>query len=235
MSTPSSRGEAEEALGVLGQARAAVRAAAADAVVGVVGGLGRPGDGVGHVAASRPSSWPTCHISFQKLIFVALNRLWAHLTSSAAFGSPKLRSSPPKGAVIGSRSTVRAAARADHGHPRVQEVLDARVAARRNSGLEASPKPSLTRPARGLLEQRAGRSRRRYRAAPWSARPRCGGRRLAQRLAHRSGAGLVGGEVLAVAVVGVGRVRMMIVGPIRARPCRRPRTPHCAVRPPGPV
>ena len=66
-------GEAEETVGVLGQADTAVRRAAADAVLAVDRSLCRVGNSARATASwSMPSFWVTSQISFQKLIFAAL-------------------------------------------------------------------------------------------------------------------------------------------------------------------
>jgi hypothetical protein len=95
-------------------------------------------------SAARPSRWQTSHISFQKLILVALKMLWQHFTISAAAGLSKVRTSPPKLWVrLQSRSTVDrllAAITVIQGNRKSSSA----VAARRNSGFEASANPWLT-------------------------------------------------------------------------------------------
>ena len=150
---------------------------------------------------SRPISRATSHISFQKLIFAALKMLCEHLTNSASAGLVKVRMSPPKGdSSARRRSTVcgsRLAMTVIHGFRK----SSAAETARRNSGFDASAKPSPGDHAGVLLQDGlhealggAGRDG----GAHDDGVPR---RRGLQRLADRGAAGGEGAQVVLVARV----------------------------------
>jgi hypothetical protein len=109
-------------------------------------GLIEPSADFATVAASgsrsRPISRATSHISFQKLIFAALKMLWEHFTNSASAGLLKVRMSPPNGESSRRRRSTVCGSRLAMTVIQGFRKSSAAETARRNSGFEASAKPS---------------------------------------------------------------------------------------------
>src|SRR5215208_5491770 len=158
-------------------------------------------------SAASPSRRQTSHISFQKLILVALKMLWQHFTISAAAGLSKVRTSPPKLWVrLQSRSSVERLRAPDHGHPGEQEVLKGRCRPE-ELRVGGQGEPLVDALARVLLEQRLDdllAGPRGHGRADHHGVERAG---PGQGPADRPGAVHERRQVVAVPWLGVGRVR----------------------------